>query len=162
MWRDAGNRSQRARVLDNVELGPKRRQFALGVFILSAMACQAPVPAFEGEEIRLPERDLRQVDAGPEASVQENETAPPPPKNGEADGGGNVDPCSAAQLLACFTFEDSINDAKGKLVPAEVTGVAFIAGKTGKAARLGTGQGSRVRFPASNVLATPTMTIETW
>ncbi len=123
-------------------------------------ACQAPVPEFE-TGIRLPERVPRdaKTETTPTVPPAETEKAPVDDTNPDA-GPVKSDPCAAAQLTACFTFEDSVTDAKGALVAEEVTNVAFITGKLGKAARFGTGEGSRVRFTASDAVATADVTVE--
>jgi hypothetical protein len=144
-----------------VELGPPLRRLSLGAFVVFMMACAAPVPSFEPDNIRLPPRDLREVDAGADASATPTNENPSAPDAG-TDPGEPADPCAAPNLVACFAFEDSVSDAKGKLVPSELTGVAFVTGKSGKAARLGTGGGSRVRFNASDAIATAETTVEAW
>jgi hypothetical protein len=147
-----------------VELGPPLRLAAFGasIFALSILACEAPAPSAFESEVRLPPRSAPVVDAGTSDNTPPVESETPDADAGKKDE-EPVDPCAAPGLVACLTFEDAVTDAKGKLVPSEVTGVTYVAGKTGKGARLGiTSGGSRVRFMASDSLATAETTVEAW
>ncbi len=128
---------------------PARALLAIALFL----ACDSEEPA-EEPPINLPPRDAGDpVDAAADTIVEPVVDAGP-------DVEAPIDPCAASNLVACFPFEESVSDTKGNLVNAEVTNVTFVEGKKDKGASLA--PGSKIRFTATDKLATPAATVDAW
>jgi hypothetical protein len=127
---------------------------------LAGIACG--YAAVEGDDlgVPLPERGTQR---SADAEAPPDDPPPPPPAidgGTDAEGGAPSTLCTEPGLVLCFPFEGSVTDGSPSALQPLVSGVTFVAGKSGQAASLTAA--SAIRFAASPAFEVTTATVEAW